>query len=655
MEFYIDKVFIFLFCSFLLCRPLYSQDWQKEFIEDRGVDMSVEQKVDSLLSQADRSEEILDSVLVFYERALFLSKKYHYSEGQSIASFEMGKRLLDERQFEKGLESILNSIDMYADRNPSRDLMLRYKYAGIGYSGVGEQIKSIAHYGKALEIADQLNRLDDVARIKNNIGIVYLEQNHFEKAIEYLKSALELNTSPNFEISILGNLGLAESNRLNYDSALAYYTSALKLAESINDEPGTLFIMDMLSSLSYSKKDYSQSLEYSFELVGKYEKLDLLYDAGIIYNRIGLNYGEMGRFDEADSYYQKSLSNFKELNSKEIIWIYANIAFNEALRSNYKEAYEFLKIHLDYKDSIFSVEKNKQVEEALAKYEGEKNEKEIAVLEAQNEVHEANDITQVMIRNITLGASGIIMIVLVVFIVNYAQKLKSQEKLSEQQEVINSQRILDLLKDNEISTIKANVKGQEEERVRMARDLHDGVAGSLAAVKMKLSRNASAEDLAILDDIDQIYNEVRGLSHGLTPLKVAQEPLVSLIRDYMENLNKEGGIDFQLIVSPGLDFVELSENQKVALYRIMQELIFNVVKHARATFAELQLTKNTDMVNVILEDNGVGFDKGKRVKGIGVKNVMHRVEMLGGEMNIDSVLGRGTIVNIDFPLVNNVT
>lgn len=604
--------------------------------------------LDTLIHRVSQLELLFDDAIALFESAEEACYGMEDGDSQALLALEFGKYLINHRVFGKGIAKIQQAIALYETKSSSKELMLCYKFLGIGYNGIGKKTESVAIYDTALGLAYDLKLLQEAAKIKNNIGIVYLEQSHFDKAIKYFKSSLEEDLEAIDRMTILGNLGLVESESKNYSQSEQHYLEALAIADSLEDLLGVLNIRYLLASLSFEKADFKSSLQYATALLPEYEKLGSQHDLVLTLNLIGLNYTNMGKHKKAVPYYQKGIALGQGLESNEVVWMYANNAFNEASMGNYKAAYGFLLTHLDLKDSIFSLENSKQIEEALAKYEAEKKEKEIVVLEAQQELQKQSMATQKLIRNIVFSGSAVIMIILIALIINYAQRLKSQAKLAEQHELINNQRILKLLKDSEIETIRASIKGQEEERIRLAKELHDGVAGSIAGIKFRLIKNKS--EAKIIEEIDKVYNEVRDLSHGLTSLKVANEPLVSLIEQYIQSWNLDDHLKFELIVSPGIDFDGFDERFKIDFYRIIQELISNVFKHADATFAELQITKNEDSLNIILEDNGKGFDDQNSVKGIGINNIKHRVESHDGKVFIDSVLGRGTIINIDLAI-----
>jgi signal transduction histidine kinase len=214
------------------------------------------------------------------------------------------------------------------------------------------------------------------------------------------------------------------------------------------------------------------------------------------------------------------------------------------------------------------------------------------------------------------------------------------------------------MKQQELS-IRAVIEAEEKERQRIARDLHDGVGQMMSVAKMNLSAFESNIQFAnkeqqvsfekIIDLVDESCKEVRSVSHNMMPNALLKNSLATAIRDFIDKIEKKA-LHIRLYTK-GLD-ERLDSNLEIVLYRVIQECVNNVTKHADATSLDIAVIKDNDGISATIEDNGKGFDISDKDKfeGIGLKNILTRVEYLKGNVDFDSTPGRGTLVALNVPL-----
>ena len=232
------------------------------------------------------------------------------------------------------------------------------------------------------------------------------------------------------------------------------------------------------------------------------------------------------------------------------------------------------------------------------------------------------------------------------------QQLQAQSQLNVKQEEINRQKVASLIKAQELKLVKASIEAQDEERGRIARELHDSIGGNLAAIKLQMNNLSDEADVkkTIVDQLDETYQQVREISHNLIPSKFSQNAFTTLINDYIEKLDKASDQDITFIPHPKDKINALDENLQVEIFNILQELITNTLKHAKAKNVEIHVNIHNNILQLLFEDNGIGFDKGKTPSGIGLQNIKSRLEALHATMNIDSTINRGTAVTIEIPI-----
>ena len=207
----------------------------------------------------------------------------------------------------------------------------------------------------------------------------------------------------------------------------------------------------------------------------------------------------------------------------------------------------------------------------------------------------------------------------------------------------------------EIDRLKVSIAGEERERERISRELHDGLGGMLTGIKLNLralQKDAHPERLPEkLDDImgmlQAMGEELHLTAHNLMPETLQKYPLPEALELYCRQLQTDG-LDLQLQFHGDPQIPD--KTRELAIYRIIQELIQNIVKHARASLAVIQIGKNGSLLCVSAEDNGVGFDKDKQQIGLGLENIRMRVQALGGYYAVSSSPGRGTTSYIEIDL-----
>jgi signal transduction histidine kinase len=213
------------------------------------------------------------------------------------------------------------------------------------------------------------------------------------------------------------------------------------------------------------------------------------------------------------------------------------------------------------------------------------------------------------------------------------------------------------------SMLSLMIQGQEEERRRLAKEIHDGFGPLVSTAKMNFEAIESdltdnfhhlkkrfEEGYAMLDDL---ASEARNISHALMPRILNDFGLISAIESLCDKMNNANRINVIFLYSDHK--ISLTKEMELAFYRVLQELINNVLKYSNALKLEIQLIKRESSITLIVEDNGDGFDL-ETVKdhgeGIGLKNMETRIAYFGGSVHIDTLKGRGTIVTAEIPLIS---
>ncbi|MBT1704634.1 tetratricopeptide repeat-containing sensor histidine kinase [Chryseosolibacter indicus] len=319
-----------------------------------------------------------------------------------------------------------------------------------------------------------------------------------------------------------------------------------------------------------------------------------------------------------------------------------------------KEAFFYYRKYLQINDSLLQADKHAQIFIAETQYESAVQKEKIAALEEQREkqnvmIREKNQDNRLLIA-IIIGASGIVFL-------SYLF-IREKQKIILKNNELQKQRISELEKDRQFIAIESLLKGQEEERSRLARDIHDGLGSVLSSVKHTLSSikgdvTITGDHVSVftrsIDMIDFSISELRRIAHNMMPEALIRFGLNEALQDFCNNLTTP---DFK-VEFISINMLRRFDNSKeIAAYRIVQELITNTLRHAAATEVIVQLIKNGNLISLTVEDNGKGFDSAslKTCKGAGWANIYNRVDYLNGKIDFDSKLGSGTSVIIEFTI-----
>lgn len=474
----------------------------------------------------------------------------------------------------------------------------------------------------------------------NNIFV--LEDHSFNKYIDmYLNLAVD-----DIDIAIANFYKLTIGIK-NTESYLQYndFLTAKELSEKLKINSYNTKLKVIAGNYLEEKKQNVEALKYYYNALNQISKdstgTNILMDIHCNMN--------LGIFHYYDENFEKALQYFtaiknlkgKLIDRKKIYFDYWLSLTYEKLKK-YDKAYQHLKTSRRNQFSFNQENHLRAIRDIEAKYETEKKEKE-----------------NLQLKTILLVST---LFVVLGLLVTYLTLKNSRRKrmLAEQQKELEKQKNLTLLKEQEINTINAMVAGQEKERVRIAEDLHDNIGSVLATLKLhfenlKLNREKkhfNQEELYEKTEklIDETYLKVRTLAHAKNAGVIANKGLLVAIKLMTEKVSASNKFSIE-VVSFGLEH-RLDSNTEITIFRIVQELITNIIKHAEATKATINISLFDNTLNLIIEDNGKGFDfhKVKLINGMGLGSIQKRIDHLKGTFLVDSTLQRGTSIIINLPI-----
>lgn len=500
-------------------------------------------------------------------------------------------------------------------------------------------------YGiKALKMAEETNNYNQIARANLRLGEVRQNLNDYEGAVNNYQKSIEICKKYNFESVLnLNRWMLAKVYIDHYEDHPKAFKIQKELISSYRQMKDSAQLSGALNTTANGLiknlkfKEARVYLDEAYKIAHKVNyKLFLQY---ICFNLGKVSLAEK-RFDEAKKYLDEGLKIATEKNDKDAL-----TTATSDLANYYFAVHDFPKAFAAESQvtKIYGNARSKEVMNSMTdseiKYQTEKKEK--MILEQQLQIS-----TQ---RNWILGITGASLIILLgglLFYTNRQAKQKAQfdaEKLKLQTEKTS-----------------AIVEAEEKERIRLAKELHDGVGPMLSLAKFQLETAISQTKFNSIEQeslfqntntmIDDAAREIRTVSHDLMPNALLMQGLVSAVRDFVNRLSLTGKVKVLLDVA-NLD-ERLPQLTETVLYRVLQELVGNIIKHSGATHVQIQLIRNENELTMMIEDDGKGFDTTKMAdfKGIGLKNIISRVDFLNGKVNFDSSPKSGTTVIVEIPL-----
>lgn len=367
----------------------------------------------------------------------------------------------------------------------------------------------------------------------------------------------------------------------------------------------------------------------------------------VSYNNLGVSNNELGNYEEAISYFNQARKYLDDDLQKKS---YLNLALAQAYKKAkiYDSAYYYLEEHRKLVEELKDHESAIALEDIETKYQTAEKEKQILLEKRDKERN----------QNIAIGLGGGLAAVTIIGFLVYKNS-KRKQHIAEQQRELEISKTEKILKEQELTTIDAMLEGQEKERQRLAGDLHDSVGATLAAARLQfthLSDNKnkaeSMEDLYYKTGklLDDAYNEVRSMAHIKNSGVLAKDGLLPAVEKLAKNASVNGKIQIDVNHFGLEDRIE--NNLEITVFRIIQELVTNIIKHAHASEVNISITQHETDLNIIVEDNGVGFKPLaiQKKDGMGLSSIEKRVEHMEGSMEVDSTPGKGTNILIDIPL-----
>lgn len=477
------------------------------------------------------------------------------------------------------------------NKKPDNYLLARALHTkGNAQYYLDDKQKAEDNWRQALQLATANKDWERTIKLSSNLGAIYLDR------------AYKTNNTTVFGIA---------------DSFLNISHAQLKLNDSLSSEQGLKTLRLMATSLQFQKKNDSANYYYEKIIALSKGKFGTSYLGALGFYAESLS--ERGNHAKAIEVIKEaadfvSKNNVTTKDKTHIMHIYAAVLYKA---DRFKEAYQFID------SSYYLLADDYQKVNATAYAESEsKFKNQLLQYQIQLEQQKKNRLYYLI--------GGLIL--LTAFVLVWLQN-KNNKRIA-----------LEKARQKQIS-IDAFIEGEEKEKVRIGRELHDGIAQEVVGIKLAMQQQNA--DSKLIDELTRISHDIRNISHELMPQTLKDFGLKIAVEDICQKILGPSGIQYE--VHTTLPDERLPHKIEITLYRVLQELVHNIIKHSRATEVLVQLRKMNNHILLVVEDNGTGFKDSKK-RGIGISNLQSRVQLLDGNLQYESGENEGTTAIVRVPV-----
>lgn len=547
----------------------------------------------------------LDSAIHYYQQTLIEAEGTKVESWKLFAANALGGTYRQNGEFEKAIKTQLNTIKEYENELDSSELAELYSEVGYSYDRMKE----------------------------------------FQTAIDYQRKALQLIADKDefYKQFIYSRIAIAHDDLKHYDSAHFYNFNVLRYSISIGDSTGTGIVASNIGN-TYLKQE---KWEEAHRFLKRATRLNLQHgDQGnlaISFLNLGNVQTKLKRYNDSKKSLNTGIAYAKAWNNKKFLseGYFLKSKLYESTTQLDSSLYYFKKFKT-VEDSLYDLEKMNQIKRISAQFETEKKEQQIALQEANLAQKES----KIKANQRTILALIVLSFLILVIAFAAYKRYQAKKNAEVQQKVIEEQE----------KGLKAVFNAQENERKRISRELHDGIGQQLSGLKMAIQAygnqlKGDEKEKSTIEKLAKIASEsadeVRSISHQMMPRSLTELGLIAALENMLSQSLAVNNIQYEFEQHQLEE--RLPESIEVSLYRICQELVSNIIKHAKATHVNIQLFKNAGKIILIIEDNGLGM-KNESKDGHGLLNIKSRLNTVSGEVSFAPSPNSGTLATIRIPL-----
>jgi len=576
---------------------------------------------------------------------------YHYKDSDSLlgeANIQLGRYHFFTAQLDSAVFYFNNAKRVYHQLDdPKRIASINISLGAIQLRK-GEYLNTITTLTESASYFESIKDSLNSAKCYSNIATAFAELERYPKAIEYSTKALTIfrkKKVTQFEMITLPNLATQHYKNGDTLAAVRINAEAEALALELNDKRSLSMIYNNLGDI-YLNKDPTKAEEYLNKTLVLKNELNLIKGIEVTQSNLGYLHLKKKEYRTAISYFEQAQ---RQVKGKQLVLVFNNLKEAYVGLNAPNKALEFSEKARTLNDSLLNAESQKSFMEIQAQYETEKKEKEILELKSINrEVEYQRGIN----RNYFIGALAAFLLTIIVTYL-LIKNAKRKQVIALQKEKIKNQVFEQELKAQELNGIDEILNAQEKERSKIAADLHDNLGSKVATLKLYLDSFNDKDGFdtfyeKLKNIVNNTYDDIRKIGSNKNFGALINKGLIPSTQAIASQISDSKKINIIVI---NVDVEKRIENTiEIQIFRIIQELLTNIIKHSKATEAIIQFSEHENVLNIIVEDNGLGFQIEGPRSGVGLSNIEKRVNKINGEFVIDSTLNHGTTIILNIPL-----
>jgi two-component system NarL family sensor kinase len=593
----------------------------------------------------------------YIREMIFLSRKINFKWGLSTAYILSLSYYKNRGEIERSL-NYADSATLVTKGDTAENMRTNMGHISLNrgnlYYNIGDSENALKDYFQAGKIFRQLHH-KLLATSYSNISNCFMSLSDHKKAIEYsllAVSAAKTVGDKRLLATSMMNLATAYTNMDNYKAADSLLRVVWPIVEHLQNSKSfhayyynkadieAYYKKDTLKAIDYYQKSYAYALQNQ-DVSQQGKALDLMIN-------FQLDLKQKDAKPNIDKLYQLAKENGLDDNRASALDYYSTWY---SRLGDYRKAYEYEKRFRTVSDSLQSNEIKEKASMMEVRFRVANKEQEINQLKATQKIQKLSIRQKNTLNYILIGSLLASLLISILIYRNYKHRQKLQQA-----------RINELETEKQLAATEAVLKGEEQERTRLAKDLHDGLGGMLSGIKFSLGNikenlimtpdNAHAFERSI-DMLDSSIKEMRRVAHNMMPEILVKYGLDTALKEFCAEMDR-GAVLHVNYQSVGIHQADIAQTTSITIYRIIQELLNNTIKHANAKNVLVQLhhSEQEQLLAVTVEDDGNGFDTNllKQSNGMGWLNIRNRVEFLKGKIDIQSSPGKGTSIMIEITI-----
>jgi len=595
--------------------------------------------IDTLQAQAEKNlgmiylnERLMGYSLKYFESALSIFEKEKDTLNIAQTYIFLSNYYLDVAEYNKSLQFTLDALKLVSEKGNGKNERLYTKFLltlGNVYEIMGKYDSAESCYRTVYDYGIKEKNMLFANRSLSNIALIFYRQGNDEY-----------------------NKGNTEKAKEYFDKSTELYMKSIENIEQVNDKNELSLYYGALGPIYRKLGEYDKARECYEIALGYAKEAGKVGGQIAILKNMGMLYRTEGNYQAAKKYMLESLQLAEEFNDKAGQRdAYNSLAVLYEMMGDYKESNSYLNKYFGLYKSIVSDEKIKASNEMLFAFEREKDKERIKDLLTQKTINELEKKSIRAERNASIGISVTIVFLLILILFYFRMK-------SRKNRIIDAQRIQQLEDEKKLLAAQSVIVGQENERKRIAQELHDGIGVLLSTASIHFSvvskTSKDKKTVEMLDKAEKLLKqaggEVRKISQNMMPVVLSKFGLIEALEDIFEKLDEIDDLSVSANFSGSNG--RLPENTEIMLFRIVQEMVNNTLKHAQAKNIEFSFSKGNGVILIDYKDDGVGFelDKLPRNSSLGVYGIQSRIDFLNGKLKVESKIGQGVYYHVSIPI-----